>query len=164
VMHAFVEGKIHVLVATTVVEVGVDVPNATVMIIEDADRFGLAQLHQLRGRVGRGAAQSTCILTSKALNLDTQKRLDIMTQTQNGFEIAEYDLQLRGPGEFLGTKQSGLPDFLLSDLTRDKDVLEHAREAAFNLLAIPDIETQYPLLMATIQKKTESSFSVLGSG
>lgn len=130
VMDAFRKGEIQVLVTTTVVEVGVDVPNATVMIILDADRFGLAQLHQLRGRVGRGVEQSYCILVSDAITEESRFRLKAMTSTTDGFVLAERDLQLRGPGEFSGTRQSGFPDLKVADLVRDWRALQLAREEA----------------------------------
>lgn len=133
-MELFRAGMLDVLVSTTVIEVGVDVPNATVMLIEDAERFGLSQLHQLRGRVGRGAHKSTCVLLSDPKSDESRARLAVMTKTQNGFEIAEHDLQLRGPGEFYGTRQSGLPDFRLANIIRDVDMIQRAREAAFALV------------------------------
>jgi len=124
-------GELDVLVSTTVIEVGVDVPNATVMVIEHADRFGLAQLHQLRGRVGRGAAKSVCVLvTSATITPEADARLNAMVQTQDGFALAELDLQQRGPGEFFGTKQAGLPEFRVANLARDRDLLELARQEA----------------------------------
>src|SRR5699024_732039 len=118
VMQQFVNREIDILVSTTVIEVGVDVPNSTVMIIENAERFGLSQLHQLRGRVGRGADKSYCLLISDKPGEISTKRLEIMTATNDGFIIAEQDLRIRGPGEFLGTRQSGLPDLILADLVR----------------------------------------------
>jgi ATP-dependent DNA helicase RecG len=132
IMRRFQRGEIDVLVATTVVEVGVDVPNATVMVVEDAERFGLAQLHQLRGRVGRGAAKSYCVLiTGPRVTPAGEERLNAMVRTQNGFELAELDLNLRGPGEFFGTRQAGLPDFRVASLLRDRQLLELAKiEAA----------------------------------
>ena len=131
VMRRFQRGEIDVLIATTVIEVGVDVPNATVMVIEHAERFGLAQLHQLRGRVGRGAARSYCILmTAGNVTPQADERLDAMVRTQNGFELAELDLTLRGPGEFFGTRQAGLPDFRVANLLRDRKLLELARREA----------------------------------
>ncbi len=132
IMRRFQRGEIDVLVATTVIEVGVDVPNATVMVVEHAERFGLAQLHQLRGRVGRGAAKSYCILmTGERVSEQGEERLKAMVRTQDGFELAELDLQMRGPGEFFGTRQAGLPDFRVANLLRDREVLELAkREAA----------------------------------
>jgi ATP-dependent DNA helicase RecG len=135
VMAEFKAGRIQVLVATTVVEVGVDVPNATVMVVEHAERFGLAQLHQLRGRVGRGAQKSFCVLvTSGALTDEARARISVLTRTQDGFEIAETDLALRGPGEFFGTRQSGMPAFRVADLMRDRDILELARRQAMQLI------------------------------
>ena len=131
-MRRFQRGEIDVLIATTVIEVGVDVPNATVMVIEHAERFGLAQMHQLRGRVGRGAAKSYCILmTGGRVTEQAEARLEAMVRTQNGFELAELDLQQRGPGEFFGTRQAGLPEFRVANLIRDRAVLELAKiEAA----------------------------------
>ncbi len=135
IMREFQRGEISVLVATTVIEVGVDVPNAAVMVIEHADRFGLAQLHQLRGRIGRGAAKSYCILMyGGKVSEEGQRRLDAMVRTHDGFQIAELDLELRGPGEFFGTKQAGLPTFRVANIIRDRQLLEAAkREAAFVL-------------------------------
>jgi ATP-dependent DNA helicase RecG len=132
IMRRFQRGEIDVLVATTVIEVGVDVPNATVMVVEHAERFGLAQLHQLRGRVGRGAAKSYCILiTGGRVSEHGEERLNAMVRTQDGFELAELDLSLRGPGEFFGTRQAGLPDFRVANLVRDRQLLELAKlEAA----------------------------------
>ena len=139
VMDAFKKNRIQVLVSTTVIEVGVDVPNATVMIIEHAERFGLAQLHQLRGRVGRGGEQSFCILVSYASAgaelSDSRERLETMERTQDGFEIAEKDLQIRGPGEFFGTRQAGIPEFKVADLIEDEDLLQSAREEARRMVA-----------------------------
>jgi ATP-dependent DNA helicase RecG len=131
-MRRFERGEVQVLIATTVIEVGVDVPNATVMVIEHAERFGLAQLHQLRGRVGRGAAKSYCILlTGGKVSPHGEERLEAMVRTQDGFELAELDLQLRGPGEFFGTKQAGMPEFRVANLLRDRKLLELAKfEAA----------------------------------
>jgi ATP-dependent DNA helicase RecG len=133
VMREFQQGKIEILVATTVIEVGVDVPNATVMVIEHADRFGLAQLHQLRGRIGRGAAKSYCVLMRGGkVSEEGERRLDAMVRSNDGFQIAELDLELRGPGEFFGTKQAGIPSFRVANIIRDRQLLEAAkREAAF---------------------------------
>ncbi len=139
VMTAFRTGDIQLLVATTVIEVGVDVPNASVMVIEHADRFGLSQLHQLRGRVGRGADQSYCMLVaSDNYSKDAAKRLQVMASTQDGFKIAEADLAIRGPGDFLGTRQAGLPDFRVASLAKDISVLEQARQAAFTYVEQTD--------------------------
>jgi ATP-dependent DNA helicase RecG len=133
VMREFQQGKIEILVATTVIEVGVDVPNATVMVIEHADRFGLAQLHQLRGRIGRGAAKSYCVLMHGGkVSEEGERRLEAMVRSNDGFQIAELDLELRGPGEFFGTKQAGIPSFRVANIIRDRQLLEAAkREAAF---------------------------------
>ena len=132
IMARFKNREIDILVATTVIEVGIDVPNATVMLVEHAERFGLAQLHQLRGRVGRGEAGSICLLLkSYKCSEDGEKRLQVMKSTTDGFKIAEADLEIRGPGEFLGTKQSGLPDFRVANILRDSKILEDARHDAF---------------------------------
>jgi ATP-dependent DNA helicase RecG len=131
VMRAFRDGSIRVLVSTTVIEVGIDIPNATVMVIEHAERFGLSQLHQLRGRVGRGTAAAYCLLINRApRNPVAQQRLRVMERESDGFRIAEADLALRGPGEFLGTRQSGLSDFRLANLARDSRLLIDARAEA----------------------------------
>ena len=130
VMAGFAQGEADILVATTVIEVGVDVPNATLMVIEDADRFGLSQLHQLRGRVGRGNAKSYCILTSHNRNPDTLQRLKAFCKTTDGFKIAEEDLKMRGPGDFFGQRQSGLPAFRVADLNFDLQSLKEAQAAA----------------------------------
>lgn len=145
VMKDFKDRKYDILVSTTVVEVGVDVPNATVMVIENAERFGLSQLHQLRGRVGRNSLQSYCVLITSSRSQETRDRLGIMVETNDGFVIAEKDLQLRGPGEFLGTRQSGLPDLIISDIVRDAKILEIARNEALDFVKNYDIE-QFPLL------------------
>ncbi len=140
VMSDFKNKKYDILVSTTVVEVGVDVPNATVMLIENAERFGLSQLHQLRGRVGRSDLQSYCILYTASKSQETRERLGIMAQTNDGFVIAEKDLQLRGPGEFLGTRQSGLPDLIISDIVRDAKILELARNEAIDFVKTHNID------------------------
>jgi ATP-dependent DNA helicase RecG len=137
-MARFKRGEIDVLVATTVIEVGVDVPNASLMVIEHAERFGLAQMHQLRGRVGRGAAKSYCVLlTGSSVSPDAEQRLDAMVRTQNGFELAELDLQQRGPGEFFGTRQAGLPDLRVANLARDRELLELAKAEAARFVEGP---------------------------
>ena len=151
VMNDFKAGKYDILVATTVVEVGVDNPNATVIVIENAERFGLSQLHQLRGRVGRSDLQSYCTLITQSTNPEVKKRLEIMTKTNDGFIISQKDLEIRGPGEFLGTRQSGLPDFKLADLVNDSEILEKARQEAFEFVNTKDIN-DYPLL----KKEAES--------
>ena len=141
-MQRFVSGISQIMVATTVIEVGVNIPNASIMVIESAEKFGLSQLHQLRGRVGRGADQSYCILmTSYKLTEDAKKRLDTMVRTNDGFEIAEVDLKLRGPGDIMGTQQSGLLDLKIADLAKDGQLLQYARNAAFDLVSEdPDLK------------------------
>ncbi len=140
-MRGFQAGEIQILVSTTVIEVGVDVPNATVMVIEHAERFGLAQLHQLRGRIGRGAAKSFCVLmTGGKVSEDGERRLDAMVRTTDGFQIAELDLELRGPGEFFGTKQAGIPSFVVANLIRDRQLLEAAKREAAAVIAGPNAE------------------------
>jgi ATP-dependent DNA helicase RecG len=135
-MRAFVEGKTQLLVCTTVIEVGVDVPNASLMVIESAERFGLAQLHQLRGRVGRGTRESVCVLLYARRASDVaRKRLKIMLEHSNGFEIADLDLELRGPGEYLGERQSGDPLLRFADIERDAPLVEAAKAAAEQLIA-----------------------------
>ena len=135
VMASFAAGGSDILVATTVVEVGVDVPNATLMVVENAERFGLSQLHQLRGRVGRGRAKSWCVLLSDSQNEETKRRLKVMTETNDGFRIAEEDLRLRGPGDFFGSRQHGLPTLKAADLSCDMRTLDEAQQAARALLA-----------------------------
>jgi ATP-dependent DNA helicase RecG len=141
VMRMFQKGELQILVATTVIEVGVDVPNATVMVIEHAERFGLSQLHQLRGRIGRGAAKSYCVLmTGGKVTEEGQKRLKAMTDTNDGFKIAELDLELRGPGEFFGTRQAGLPSFRVANIIRDAQLLEAAKREAAIAVSAPNSE------------------------
>jgi ATP-dependent DNA helicase RecG len=155
-MKHFIEGRAHILIATTVVEVGVDIPNASVMVIESAERFGLSQLHQLRGRVGRGADQSYCILmSSHKLTNEAKKRIDIMTRTNDGFEIAEMDLKLRGPGDIEGTQQSGIPfDLKIANLARDGQLIQFARDIATNILDDdPGLEKPENLILQTELKK-----------
>ena len=134
-MERFVKGETQIMIATTVIEVGVNVPNASVMIIESAERFGLSQLHQLRGRVGRGAEQSFCILmTGHKLSEDAKTRLQTMVRTNDGFEIAEVDLKLRGPGDLMGTQQSGMLNLKIADIVKDNQILKTARYHAIQLL------------------------------
>ena len=137
VMQRFKEGQVQILVSTTVIEVGVDVPNATVMLVEQAERFGLAQLHQLRGRVGRGAAQSYCILVTEKMNDAARHRIRTLVESTDGFYISEMDLKLRGPGEFFGTKQAGLPSLRVANILRDAEILEIARREAVDFIARP---------------------------
>jgi ATP-dependent DNA helicase RecG len=140
-MRRFQQGEIDVLVSTTVIEVGVDVANATVMVVEHAERFGLAQLHQLRGRIGRGAAKSYCVLmTGGKVSPEGERRLSEMVRTQDGFEIAELDLELRGPGEFFGTKQAGMPGLRVANILRDRKLLELAKLEANRIVEQKDPE------------------------
>lgn len=143
IMNDFRKGKYHILVSTTVIEVGVDVPNASVMMIENSERFGLSQLHQLRGRVGRNSEQAYCILAAETTSQETLQRLEVMTKTNDGFVIAESDLKIRGPGELAGVRQSGIPELVLADLIRDANILEIAREAAFGFIKENNLEN-YP--------------------
>lgn len=153
VMEQFRDRHYDVMVSTTVIEVGVDVPNATIMIIENSDRFGLAQLHQLRGRVGRGEHQSYCFLVTDSKSQSTRERLSILTQTNDGFVVAEKDLEIRGPGEFLGYKQSGLPDLVLADLVNDAKILEEARNTAIAIVKEdPELE-KYPRLKGILKER-----------
>jgi ATP-dependent DNA helicase RecG len=134
VMSEFRANKIHVLLSTSLIEVGVDVPNATIMLVENSEMFGLAQLHQLRGRIGRGAHESFCILISDAKNAEARARLKILEETNNGFKIAEADLKLRGPGELLGREQSGVPKLRFGDLAEDLNLIRQAREVTAKCL------------------------------
>jgi len=143
-MDLFRRREIDVLVATTVIEVGVDVPNASVMVIEDADRFGIAQLHQLRGRVGRGAAESWCFLLGGGTTPDSEERLGALVRTNDGFELAEVDLELRGEGTILGTRQKGRTDLKLASLRRDKDLVTRAREVAFDIVDSDPLLEKHP--------------------
>ncbi|MGA8442648.1 MAG: ATP-dependent DNA helicase RecG [Candidatus Sulfotelmatobacter sp.] len=156
VMHMFQKGELQILVATTVIEVGVDVPTASVMVIEHAERFGLAQLHQLRGRIGRGAAKSFCILmTGGKVTEEGERRLNAMVRTSDGFQIAELDLELRGPGEFFGTRQSGMPSFRVANLIRDRQLLELAKREAAAVIAGPNSEiTQAEISRALVALRT----------
>lgn len=160
VMDDFKRGKYNILVSTTVVEVGVDVPNATVMAIENAERFGLSQLHQLRGRVGRSELQSYCVLVPQKANQVSLERLKVMEETNNGFIISEKDLQLRGPGQFLGTRQSGMLNFALADLVKDTKILELARKEAFALVESGAYENQSPL-KAEMEEKFKTDLNLL---
>jgi len=163
VMSDFKNKKYDILVSTTVVEVGVDVPNATVMLIENAERFGLSQLHQLRGRVGRSDLQSFCIISTATKSQETRARLDIMTQTNDGFVIAEKDLQIRGPGEFLGVRQSGLPDLIISDLVKDAKILEIVRNESIELVKCNDLD-KYPLLKSATSVNMISNYDLINAG
>jgi ATP-dependent DNA helicase RecG len=164
VMEEFRGGKVNLLVSTTVIEVGVDVPNATVMVIEQAERFGLAQLHQLRGRVGRGAEQSYCILVTGKLGDSARERIRTMVESSDGFYIAEMDLKLRGPGEFFGTKQSGLPALRIANIIRDKDVLEIARGEAQAFIANPPSENELRRAVTYIREHWQRRFGLIQVG
>jgi len=165
VMALFKSGQTHILVSTTVIEVGVDVPNASVMVIEHPERFGLAQLHQLRGRVGRGAHQSFCILMGPRMFAEEARdRLNAFARTNDGFQIAEEDLRLRGPGEFFGTRQSGLPDLRAANIIRDADLLEKARMEAFDLVQQDPELTAYPLLKDLLKRKWQGRLGLISVG
>lgn len=163
VMADFKNKKYDILVSTTVVEVGVDVPNATVMLIENAERFGLSQLHQLRGRVGRSDLQSYCIISTSTRSAETRDRLEIMTQTNDGFVIAEKDLQIRGPGEFLGTRQSGLPDLIISDIVKDAKILEIARNESIEFVKCNKLD-KYPQLNQCSNLNMISNYDLINAG
>jgi ATP-dependent DNA helicase RecG len=168
VMRLFQQGKLQVLVSTTVIEVGVDVPNATVVVIEHAERFGLAQLHQLRGRIGRGAAKSYCVLmTGGKVSEEGERRLDAMVRTNDGFQIAELDLELRGPGEFFGTRQAGLPSFQVANIIRDRDLLELAKKEAAAVLAGPNSEisqTEIDRALKQMRTKWQKTYRLVEVG
>jgi ATP-dependent DNA helicase RecG len=168
IMRRFQRGEIDVLVATTVIEVGVDVPNAAVMVIEHAERFGLAQMHQLRGRVGRGAAKSYCILmTGPRVSPLAEERLNAMVRTQDGFELAELDLSIRGPGEFFGTRQAGLPDFRVANLLRDRKLLEMAKQEAERFANHPDAEmteTERARVRAQLKDSWQRRYGLVEAG
>lgn len=164
VMRAFKDGELHILVSTTVIEVGVDVPNASVMVIEQAERFGLAQLHQLRGRVGRGSAQSHCVLVTGKMNDTARERIRTMTDTNDGFKIAEMDLKLRGPGEFFGTKQSGMPGLRFGDLVRDQEVLEEARAVAERFAVEPGSADEYERAIDWVRRNWNRRYGLVEAG
>jgi ATP-dependent DNA helicase RecG len=164
VMDQFRRGKVKILVATTVIEVGVDVPNATVMVIEQAERFGLAQLHQLRGRVGRGAEQSYCILVTGKLGDAARERIRTMVDSSDGFYIAEMDLKLRGPGEFFGTKQSGLPALRIANIIRDKDILEMARGEAQAFISNPPSQEQLRRAVTYLREHWQRRYGLVQVG
>ena len=167
IMGEFKAGEIHMLVATTVIEVGIDVPNASLMVIEHAERFGLSQLHQLRGRVGRGTAESHCILLAQYNKSDSaRQRLAIMEKTNDGFKIAEEDFNIRGPGEFLGTRQSGLTDFRVANIARDIQILIDARKAAFSLIAEdPELKKpEHQLIRLILAERSRGRFELAGIG
>ena len=152
-MAAFAAGELDVLVSTTVIEVGVDVPNAALMVVENAERFGLSQLHQLRGRVGRGQHKSYCVLVTNSKSESGRARLKVMTETTDGFQIAEEDLKQRGPGDFFGNRQHGLPQMKIADLAGDMRLLSQAQQAAREVLAQdPDLTaTEHRMVRARVQ-------------
>ncbi len=160
VMQLFKEGRIDILVSTTVIEVGIDIPNASIMVIENAERFGLAQLHQMRGRVGRGDYQSYCLMLGSPASQEGRKRLQVMTETSDGFRIAEEDLELRGPGEFFGIRQSGMPELRIGDIASDMKLMELARrEAGLILAADPELrDGEHYLLRQTLNRRFPTSF------
>jgi ATP-dependent DNA helicase RecG len=163
-MEKFQRGETQILVSTTVIEVGVDVPNATVMVIEQAERFGLAQLHQLRGRVGRGAEQSYCILVTGKLNDTGRERIRTLVESSDGFYIAEMDLRLRGPGEFFGTKQSGVPALRVGNILRDTDILEIARGHAQTFVGQPRSEDELRRAIAYIRDHWQRRYGLVQVG
>ena len=164
VMQRFKEGGVKILVSTTVIEVGVDVPNASVMVVEQAERFGLAQLHQLRGRVGRGAAQSYCILVTDKMNDTARERIRTLVESTDGFYISEMDLKLRGPGEFFGTKQSGLPSLRIANILRDAEILEVARRDAVDFIARPPSEEDLRRAVAYIRDHWQRRYGLVTVG
>lgn len=164
VMGRFQRGELQILVATTVIEVGVDVPNATVMVIEQAERFGLAQLHQLRGRVGRGAHQSFCILVTGKLTDAGQERVRTMVESSDGFHLAEMDLKLRGPGEFFGTRQSGMPALRIANIIRDREILEIARSEAMSLVANPPSAGELERMITFIREVWQRRYGLIEVG
>jgi ATP-dependent DNA helicase RecG len=160
-MEKFIRGDTQILVSTTVIEVGVDVPNATVMVIEQAERFGLSQLHQLRGRVGRGGEQSYCILVTDKLGDTGRERIRTLVESNDGFHIAEMDMKLRGPGEFFGTRQSGLPALQIGNLLRDPDILEIARNEAAAFVAHPPAEEDLRSAVAFIRDHWQRRYGLV---
>jgi ATP-dependent DNA helicase RecG len=168
IMRRFQRGEIDVLVSTTVIEVGVDVANATVMVVEHAERFGLAQLHQLRGRVGRGAAKSYCILvTGDRISELGEERLNAMVETQDGFELADLDLMQRGPGEFFGTRQAGLPDFRVANLLRDRQLLELAKKEAASFALGPEpavTEAERAAVRSQLKQSWQRKYGLVEAG
>jgi ATP-dependent DNA helicase RecG len=163
-MKGFGAGELQILVSTTVIEVGVDVSNATVMVIEHTERFGLAQLHQLRGRVGRGSEQSYCILVTGKLNDAGRERIRTMVESNDGFYIAEIDMKLRGPGEFFGTKQSGLPALKIANIIRDQEILEVARNEAVSFVQKPPSAAVLREAVAYIQNHWQRRYGLVQVG
>jgi len=166
VMTRFKNNELHILVSTTVIEVGIDVPNASLILIEHAERFGLAQLHQLRGRVGRSSYKSYCLLIADPSSQDAVRRVKAMERTNDGFEIAEEDLAIRGPGEFFGTRQAGMPDLKVANLIKDAKLLEVAREEGFRIAeADPGlIKPEHQMLKKTLQEKWRQNLEMISIG
>ena len=164
VMQRFKDGHTKILVSTTVIEVGMDVPNASVMVVEQAERYGLAQLHQLRGRVGRGAAQSYCILVTEKMNDAARQRIRTLVDSTDGFYISEMDLRLRGPGEFFGTKQSGLPSLRVANILRDGEILEVARREAVDFIARPPSSDDLRRAVAYIRDHWQRRYGLVTVG
>jgi ATP-dependent DNA helicase RecG len=163
-MEAFKSGRTKILVSTTVIEVGVDVANATMMVIEQAERFGLSQLHQLRGRVGRGAEQSYCMLVTGKMNDTAKERIRTLVDSQDGFAIAEMDLKLRGPGEFFGTKQSGLPSLKMANILRDPDILTEARHEARSFVEHPPSQEAFVAAIEYIKNHWQRRYGLVQVG
>ena len=157
-INSFVKNEINILVSTTVIEVGIDVPNATIMIIYNSERFGLSQLHQLRGRVGRGSMKSFCYLVNSDKNGSENKRLNVLQNSSDGFHIAEKDLELRGPGQILGYRQSGLPDFVLDNLPENKFLIEQAREEAVKVVSNDPDLTENIVLRNILVDNSDNKF------
>ena len=166
IMSRFRKGQIDLLVCTVVIEVGVDVPNATVMVIENAERFGLAQLHQLRGRIVRGTHKGYCLAFARAGTEDAQRRLDILVATSDGFRIAEEDLRIRGPGQFFGTRQHGLPQLRVADIIEDMDLLRLARKDAFEIIEDDPklIQPDHQILKSALQSQFAQSLELIDVG
>jgi len=163
VMDRFKKGEVRILVSTTVVEVGVDVPNATVMLIEHAERFGLSQLHQLRGRIGRGRKKSFCLLLAASPRTpEADERLRTMTETADGFKIAEIDLKLRGPGEFFGTRQWGIPAFRIANLLRDQEILEWAKREAAAFIEHPGSREEFEAYVSFLRNEWSRRYGLAG--
>jgi ATP-dependent DNA helicase RecG len=163
-MEAFKNGRTRILVSTTVIEVGVDVSNATMMVVEQAERFGLSQLHQLRGRVGRGGEQSHCLLITEKLNDTAKERIRTLVDSQDGFAIAEMDLKLRGPGEFFGTKQSGLPSLKIANILRDPDILSAARNEARAFVERPPSQEAFVAAVEYIKNHWQRRYGLVQVG
>jgi ATP-dependent DNA helicase RecG len=163
-MESFQRGETRILVSTTVIEVGVDVPNATVMVVEQAERFGLSQLHQLRGRVGRGPQQSYCVLVTGKMNDAARERIRTLVESGDGFYIAEMDLKLRGPGEFFGTRQAGLPALRIGNILRDQELLELARSEAQAFIASPGSDEEMRRVVSYLKTHWQRRYGLVTVG